>query len=156
MDEEYKKLAKRLSITIWLLVGALCLAIIALAVMYLVEPRTEVRYVTEQAKVGPRGEQGAQGIPGPVGERGPVGTTGRDAQEVLRESQVVIERTTPGATGPKGEQGQPGKDAREVELQRNPQSGDIEWRYIGDRLWQTLVPVCEIKVCEVDDGSANH
>lgn len=42
-----------------------------------------------------------------------------------------------GPIGPAGPQGDPGSDGREVEIQNN--GTFIQWRYVGDAVWQNLV-----------------
>lgn len=76
---------------------------------------------------GPPG-QSIQGPPGQPGEsiQGPAGQNGQDAV---------------GIDGTPGEPGQPG---REVEMRSNPANGNLEWRYVGELSWQTLITACEI------------
>lgn len=61
----------------------------------------------------------------------------------------------PGHDGVNGQDGKPGNDGangqdgvgvggREVEMQANPLSGNLEWRYIGDDSWQLLIKKCQI------------
>ncbi len=45
--------------------------------------------------------------------------------------------------------GENGINGKTPELRINPLTGDIEWRYIGDRLWNVLLENCSIKNCGV-------
>lgn len=74
-----------------------------------------------QGSLGPVGPQGVQGVIGPQGGPGPQGSKGDP--------------------GPQGEPGAPGLP---VEFRYDADKQQIEWRYIGDLFWRTLVKNCEL------------
>jgi Collagen triple helix repeat (20 copies) len=76
---------------------------------------------------GPQGLQGLQGGPGPQGPPGVDGTNGQDGQN-----------------GQDGAPGSPGANGREVELQGNDTAQEIQWRYVGEPDWRTLVRYCSL------------
>ena len=83
-----------------------------------------------QGLMGPRGFaglDGKDGEPGPAGEAGQTGATGTAGKD-----------GEPGPVGPEGPQGVPGTDGREVQFQAN-EDGDIQWRYMGEATWRTLI-----------------
>jgi hypothetical protein len=152
-EDQYRKLVRRFNVVLTVSILTAAMSLIALALVFIFSPRTETRYITGergdpgQSIIGPQGPAG-QAI---VGERGPAGNDGVDGQTVINEKQTVIERR--GEPGPKGDSGAPG---REIELQRNQDTGDVEWRYDGDSFWQVLLPVCEVtQTCEVANGSTD-
>lgn len=155
-DEQYKRLMRRFNFVLYACIVTVALFLIAIALHFMLMPGSAQQSV---GPVGPRGEQGEsivgpQGPPGAsiVGERGPVGEAGADGATVITEKETVLEKT-----GEQGPQGNPGPAGREVELQRNAATGDLEWRYVGDELWQLLLEGCELTgVCETDGGSADQ
>jgi hypothetical protein len=68
---------------------------------------------------GPKGES-AKPVPGPQGSPGPPGKDG---------ASVV------GPAGPAGPPGIPGAPGREIELSKDPETGDLYFRYSGDTTW---------------------
>lgn len=139
-EEQERRLYKRFTIVYWLFVVAIVLFLISLFVRQ--EPQVN-------NFVGQRGETGMQGPKGDPGVtvQGLRGVPGEPGKTVITENTTVVER--PGEQGPQGEAGEPG---REVEIQKNPDTGDVEWRYKGDRLWQTLIELCDLKICEAENG----
>lgn len=65
---------------------------------------------------GPAGQIGSQGLAGEPGAPGKDGQDGKDGRD--------------------GEDGQPG---RELEFRTNPDTCDVEYRYVGQRGWTVLV-----------------
>ncbi len=61
---------------------------------------------------GKDGVNGKNGLPGATGQPGPQGA--------------------PGIAGPKGDPGMPG---REAQFAKDPESGELYYRYIGDTAW---------------------
>lgn len=84
---------------------------------------------------GPKGDSGKNGesIIGPVGPEGSQGVQG--------ESGIQGASGTPGEKGEKGDVGPAGK---EVEFRHNSSKNRIEWRYVGDSLWQILAKDCQL------------
>jgi len=64
-----------------------------------------------------------QGPHGEPGAAGPKGDAGKDGPSII------------GPPGPKGDSGTPG---REIELARDPDTGDLYMRYVGDTLWSLV------------------
>jgi hypothetical protein len=75
---------------------------------------------------GTDGKDGVQGIPGANGVAGPKGMPGAD-----------------GKPGLDGLDGKDGKDGREVELRVS--AGYIQWRYVGEKLWENLIALDELR-----------
>lgn len=88
--------------------------------------------------------QGPQGIAGAAGRDGAAGKDGSDGLD-----------GAPGKDGSDGKDGTNGIDGvsllgRTPEFRANPITGDIEWRYVGDRLWTVLLAKCSLLVnCEL-------
>lgn len=81
---------------------------------------------------GDEGDRGPQGDKGDPGERGLMGLTGRTG---------LTGRD--GINGKDGKNGEDGKDGREIELRRTAK--DIEWHYVGERNWQKLISIEELR-----------
>lgn len=82
------------------------------------------------------GDQGPIGLQGIQGEQGLQGTVGPAGQPSVQGSQ--------GEIGPQGPQGDPGAPAVPLEIRYNDIKQQIEWRYVGDFLWTTLVQACQL------------
>lgn len=81
---------------------------------------------------GASGVQGAKGDPGIQGVMGPQGQPGDNGLSIQ------------GPKGDKGDQGDQGVPGREIELRSDPNTGDIEWRYVGTLSWITLINKCDL------------
>lgn len=106
--------------------------------------------INETKTVYAVGQQGPQGIPG-IGINGKdglgiVGRTGPPGLSVVGPPGPAGEKGEPGAPGADGQDGQ---DGRSVEFRDNPETCDIEYKYTGDRTWQTLVE----QECENAEGN---
>lgn len=85
--------------------------------------------IQQQLATLPAPQNGTPGIPGIPGQNGINGV--------------------PGTGGVPGKDGTNGIDGRTPEVRSNPMTGDIEWHYVGDRLWTILVPKCSLIInCE--------
>lgn len=73
---------------------------------------------------GIQGTQGAQGLQGAVGPQGATGVQGVQGPQ--------------GETGPKGDQGETGPTGQQIELRIDPDTGDLECRFVGDTGWTVL------------------
>lgn len=84
----------------------------------------------------------AQPTPGPEGKQGKDGRDGANAvstyTEKIIEQQTVLEKQIPVN----------GQNGREIELRSNPDTKDLEWRYVGTRGWNVLLEYCELTKCE--------
>lgn len=92
---------------------------------------------------GPQGETGMQGARGAAGQsiQGQSGSNGSNG-----------ENGKDGLNGQPGEKGDIGSPGREIELRHDPKTKQLQWRYVGDDLWSTLVNDCEItNTCEVNN-----
>lgn len=58
--------------------------------------------------------------------------------EKIIEQQTVVEKQVPVN----------GQDGREIELRSNPDTKDLEWRYVGTRGWNVLLEYCQVAKCE--------
>lgn len=144
-DRQYRQL-RRWFVATWalmFLMVAFCILVFSTSAM-----------TSNNIVAGPAGSTGPQGPMGPQGEIGPAGQTvvvTPPAQvEVPAVERVPIQPSPEVIVGPQGAQGEqgiqgpPGQDGREIELQRNDQTGDLEWRYIGDDFWSLLFKRCEL------------
>lgn len=104
---------------------------------------------------GPQGPMGPQGPRGPMGPRGFAGLDGKDGKDGKDGEPGSDGGTgstgTPGADGKDGAPGEPGSDGREVQLRTND-AGDIQWRYMGEAAWTTLVYGSTLKGEKGDPG----
>lgn len=94
--------------------------------------RTDPDFI-ELVKSELKGERGATGA---TGESGQDGVDGKDSVSTVK----IVEAVKP-LEGIKGDMGEAG---REVEFQYNTLKSRIEWRYIGDTFWTSLVDACEL------------
>ncbi len=92
-----------------------------------------------QGPAGPAGPVGPTGPTGPTGPQGPTGPEGPEGPEGPQGPEGDV-----GPEGPQGETGLPGTDGREVEFQLDEDGLVIEWRYVGEDTWHTLVPLEDI------------
>lgn len=91
-------------------------------------------YITEEIAQLPAPKDG-QTVQGPPGPQGPSGANGESATGVDGQN---------GLNGLDGIPGEPGQPGREIELRNNPTTMALEWRYVGELSWLTLITTCEI------------
>lgn len=142
-----KKLRRLFTVT-WFLLGLVLAGIIY---MYFVVSGHEQQPVINNY-VGQRGQKG-ETVVGPRGDVGPIGPQGLQAaptQPTVIENQTTI--TQPAIQGPQGDKGEPGEKGDPgvgIQIQVNPLTKDLEYRYDGDTFWNILIPCSElIKSCE--------
>lgn len=83
----------------------------------------------------------AEPVPGPKGDsiKGDKGDNAVSTHtEKIIEQQTVLEKQIPVN----------GQNGREIELRSNPDTKDLEWRYVGTRGWNVLLEYCELTKCE--------
>lgn len=148
-DKQYKSLKRRVDLMMLLFLGVL---------IYVIFKSTLTAHdliAGPPGVPGPKGSIGLQGEPG-QGIQGVQGIQGATIVQPAPAPQVI---TVQGATGPKGnpgdsikgdkgEKGDPGDPAPTLEIQLNPDTGDLERKYSNDRGWTVLIPHCEITRCE--------
>jgi len=140
VDAEYKRL-RRLVIIFAILVLLVFFAAIVYGSYELRHLRAQIadrpaqaeRVIEKPITLEPiQGIQGIQGVEGPKGDPapivpgppGPVGAPGTNGKD--------------GVDGKDGEDGKDGSNGREIELRKNPESLETEWRYVGTKIWQVV------------------
>lgn len=145
-DKQKKRLNKQFAVT-WFLLLVMILVVLFLATSKKVETHNFV------GQPGPKGDS----IVGPIGPAGESikGEKGDPGKTMVIENNTTIYRTETikGEKGDAGEKGEPGMDAPVLQVQVNPETKDLEYRYSGDTVWSILIP-CEQLLKECDDGSA--
>ena len=147
--EEYKKLRRQLKYIVWLLV-VFFLMLLGSIVLVSLDPQNK----TFPTTIIQQTTQGLQGLPGAkgdtvVGAQGIQGTQGLYGEQGAQGTQGIQgiqgDPGAPGEQGTQGEPGEPGQSGREIELRTNPNSLNIEWRYVGDSNWHILISLCQIQ-----------
>lgn len=138
-DKEKRRLNKQFAIT-WFL---LLLTMFAVLYVTAANPRTETHNFVGQQ--GPKGDS----IVGPIGQpgesiRGKDGRDGVDGKTTIIENSTTIYRTETirgekGDVGEKGAPGEKGQDAPTLQVQVNPETKDLEYKYSTDTFWTVLV-----------------
>lgn len=151
MDDKTEKRLKRMFTITWFLLLTVILTMIYMA--------TRGPQVVTNNLVGEKGQKG-DSIVGPIGPQGLQGISGKDSvstQTVIQKETIVTEVIQPatplqgpaGEPGPKGDKGEPG---RELQLQVNPDTRHLEFKYDGDSLWNVLIPCADLLVgCKEED-----
>lgn len=100
---------------------------------------------------GPKGES----IVGPIGPMGETikGEKGDPGQTTIIENNTTVYRTETikGEKGDPGEAGEKGADAPTLQVQLNPDTKDLEYKYSTDTFWTVLVP-CKQLMKDCKDG----
>lgn len=148
-DKQKRRLNRQFAVT-WFL---LLLTILAVLYMALAKPRVETHNLVGQQ--GPQGES----IVGPIGPAGE-SVKGKDGKDGLPGQQTVIENQTTvyhteTVKGEKGDPGLPGEAAPVLQIQVNPESRNLEYKYSTDTFWSTLLR-CEELLIGCEDGSPNE
>lgn len=153
MDDKQKRRLNRQFAVTWFL-----LLVMILVALFLATSRPRVESHNFVGAQGPKGES----IAGPMGPPGESikGEKGDPGQTTVIESNTTVYRTETvqgekGEPGEKGEQGVPGQDAPALQLQVNPVTKDLEYRYSGDTAWSLLIPCIEL-LKECDDGNVTE
>lgn len=128
------------------IIAILCLLILAnlaAIVLYFIkspEHKSTSPSITRIERIiGDQGPIGLQGIQGVGGLQGAVGPAGQPGVQGTQGEVGAI-----GPEGPAGPQGEPGAAAVPIEIRYNDIKKQIEWRYVGDMLWTTLVQACQL------------
>lgn len=98
--------------------------------------------MVDYEKVNKLIEQKVNSIPIPT--NGINGLNGKDGKNGVDGQSIVGPQGPAGESGPKGEQGDIGSPGLQTEFRTNPNSGNLEYRYIGDDSWTTLMKQCQI------------
>ena len=111
------------------------------------------KYIDQQVKQSIPVNQEQQ-LPSPLhGKDGKDGVTTVITKQDIQHEIVTLPGMPgrDGIDGKNGKDGIDGKDGRNLEIQVNPESGNLETKYTGDVFWQVLVP-CErlLKSCEAN------
>lgn len=137
---------------VWVILGILLLLNLVSIGVALHSPSGK-SYPSTQIVKGPTGDIGPVGPAGPQGQTGislqgspgPQGVQGQPGVNVTPDQIASAVSDYLQANPPiQGGQGDPGISGREVELQSDPLTGDLEWRYVGDSFWQPLLKLCQI------------
>ncbi len=119
---------------------------------------------------GEKGEQGVKGDDGADGKDGSDGQDGTDGREIeLQKGTTHIEwryvneatwtelvalvdlKGDKGDDGQDGQDGNDGVDGREIELQKGIDY--VQWRYVGEAIWNDLILISELKGDAGADGA---
>lgn len=141
-DKEKRRLNRQFAVT-WFL-----LLLMILAVMFMVARRPEIQTHNFVGQQGAKGDS-IVGPIGPVGES-VKGEKGDPGKTTVIENNTTIYRTetVKGERGDTGEKGQDGKPAPVLQIQVNPESKNLEYKYDTDSLWTLLIPCDQlIKDC---------
>ncbi len=109
--------------------------------------------------VGPKGLQGSKGVKGERGAEGVGGTPGTKGNPGIRgaegrQGRVGVQGSpgkdgkdglpgSPGEDGKTGPAGNDGVDGREIEIRKLNRF--IQWRYVGEKDWENLILLSELR-----------
>lgn len=99
-----------------------------------------------QSIIGPQGPSGAQGLSGLQGVVGPAGTPGKDGVTTVINNTTNI--PVSGPQGEKGAQGVPGKSGKQLQIMVDPETCQLQSKYVTDDFWQVIAQLP--KPCEAE------
>lgn len=146
MSDKEAKAIKKLLIITWGLMVALFVLILSAIVVY-TAPSRDKSIVAVTGATGAKGADAVVNYPQiedfitkqlsliPNPQNGTNGANGADG--------------TNGKDGVDGQDGLPGIPGKEIELRRDPETGNVEWRYVDEDFWTLLIDKCELVECGV-------
>lgn len=90
------------------------------------------------SSVGVQGNTGAVGTQGLQGIQGATGVPGTDGASIQGPKGDTGDAGATGPVGPKGDQGNTGPAGQQIELRKDPDTGQLECRFVGDTAWTPI------------------
>ncbi len=104
---------------------------------------------------GADGKDGRDGTDGKDGRDGVDGINGKDGADGADGKDGIDGKDgADGKDGKDGKDGVDGKDGREIELRVN--NGEIQWRYVGEDSWTSLISLSELKGAQGEKGDTGE